>query len=195
VAVQWKEGHHLFKAGAFYSDFSNYIALLATGQLVGTDEGPVPEFAFTGVPAKLYGVELEGSWRVLDSSQMVDLVGKLDMMRATNEAIDQPLPRIPPLRLTAGANWSMGPWAVRAEVSCAAEQNRVPTFDVPTPAYTIVNLGTSYRLKFTGTDGLLFLRINNVTNELAYNATTIGTVRPLAPLPGRGVMAGLRLTF
>ena len=195
VAAQWKDGHKLLKAGAFYSNFSNYIALLATGQLVNTDEGPVPEFAFTGVPAQLYGMELEGTWRVLDRSNVVDLIGKIDMMRATNEAIDQPLPRIPPLRLTAGANWSLGPWAARAELSYAAEQDRVPTFDVPTPAYTIVNLGASCKLKFTGVDGLVFLRVNNLTNELAYNATTIGTVRPLAPLPGRGVMAGLRLTF
>ncbi len=195
VAAQWKDGHHQFKAGAFYSDFSNYIALLATGQLVDTDEGTVPEFAFTGVPAKLYGIELEGAWRLLDSAHVVDLVGKLDTMRATNEASDQPLPRIPPLRLTAGANWSLGLWGARAEVVYAAEQDRVPTYDVPTPAYTIVNLAASYRLKFTGADGLLFLRLNNLTNELAYNATTIGTVRPLAPLPGRGLMAGLRLSF
>jgi len=195
VAAQWKDGHNLFKAGAFYSDFSNYIALLATGQLVDTDEGPVPEFAFTGVPAKLYGIELEGTWRVLDSTNVVDLVGKLDSMRATNEGSDQPLPRIPPLRLTAGANWSLGPWAARAEVIYAAEQDRVPTYDVPTPAYTLVNLAASYRLKFTGADGLVFLRLNNVTNELAYNATSIATVRPLAPLPGRGLMGGVRLKF
>jgi iron complex outermembrane receptor protein len=89
----------------------------------------------------------------------------------------------------------MGPWAARAEVVYAAEQDRVPTYDVPTTAYTIVNLAASYKLGFSGGEGLLFLRINNVTNELAYNATTIGTVRPLAPLPGRGVMAGLRISF
>jgi iron complex outermembrane receptor protein len=186
VALQWKEGNNIFRAGAFYSDFSNYIALLATGQLVDTDEGPVPEFAFTGVPAKLYGIEIEGTWRVLDNANVLDLIGKLDTMRATNEAIGQPLPRIPPLRLTAGTNWSMGPWAARAEVVYAAEQDRIPIYDVPTPAYTIVNLGASYRLNFTGAEGLVFLRLNNLTNELAYNATTIGTVRPLAPLPGRG---------
>jgi iron complex outermembrane receptor protein len=77
----------------------------------------------------------------------------------------------------------------------AAEQDHVPSYDVPTPAYTLVNLAASYRIKSTGVDGLLFLRLNNLTNKLAYNATTIGTVRPLAPLPGRGVMAGLRLSF
>ena len=42
VAVQWKDGANRFKVGAFGSDFSNYIALLATGQQVDTDEGPVP---------------------------------------------------------------------------------------------------------------------------------------------------------
>jgi hypothetical protein len=42
VAVQWKDGANRVKAGAFYSNFSNYIALLATGQLVDTGEGLVP---------------------------------------------------------------------------------------------------------------------------------------------------------
>jgi iron complex outermembrane receptor protein len=46
-----------------------------------------------------------------------------------------------------------------------------------------------------GTEGFFFARLNNLTNELAYNATSIGTVRPLAPLPGRGLMVGLRLSF
>ena len=195
VAAQWKDGPNVIKAGAFYSDFSNYIALLATGQIVDTDEGPVPEYAFTGVPAKLYGLEIEGTWRVLDTTQQVDLDGKFDLVRATNEAIDQPLPRIPPARLTAGVNWKMGDWGARAEVIYAAEQDRVPTDDVPTPAYTLINLAVNYRLRMAGSDGFFFARLNNLTNELAYNAATIGTVRPLAPLPGRGLMVGLRLSF
>jgi iron complex outermembrane receptor protein len=44
-------------------------------------------------------------------------------------------------------------------------------------------------------DGLVFAKLNNVTNELAYNATTIATVRELAPMPGRGLMAGMRVSF
>jgi iron complex outermembrane recepter protein len=195
IAVAWKDGANRFKAGVFGSDYSNYIALLATGQQVDTDEGPVPEYAFTGVPARIYGLELEGNWRLLDGGQQVDLDGKFDLMRATNEAADQPLPRIPPSRLTLGLNWRMGDWGARAEVIHAASQDRVPADDPTTPGYTIVNLSASYALRWAGTDGLLFLRINNVGNELAYNATSIATVRPLAPLPGRGVMAGLRLSF
>jgi len=132
---------------------------------------------------------------VLDSTQQIDLDGKLDLVRATNEAIDQPLPRIPPARLTAGVNWKMGDWGARAEVIYAAEQVRVPSDDVPTPSYTLINLAVNYKLRMAGSDGFFFARLNNLTNELAYNAATIGTVRPLAPLPGRGLMVGLRLSF
>jgi len=71
----------------------------------------------------------------------------------------------------------------------------VPTDDPATPAYTVVNLAASWTLNMRGADGLLFLRLNNVGNDLAYNATTLATVRPLAPLPGRGMMVGLRLNF
>ena len=195
VALQWQDGAHRLRGGAFVSDFSNYIALLATGQRVPTDEGDVPEYAFSAVPARLWGVELEGNWRVADGAQLWDVDGKLDLMRAQNEATDQPLPRIPPLRLTGGLNWSLGGWGARAEVVYAAAQNQVPADDPATPSYTIVNLSASYRFSVTGADGLIFLRLNNVGNELAYNATSIATVRPLAPLPGRGLMAGLRLNF
>ena len=122
----WKDGPHHARAGAFYSDFSNYIALLGTGQQVPTDEGTVPVYAYTGVPAQLYGLELEGNWRVLDDVHQLDLRGKLDLMRATDESSGQPMPRIPPARLTAAVDWRMGPWAALAEVIHAAAQQRVP---------------------------------------------------------------------
>ena len=195
VAIGWKGGANRFKVGAFGSDFSNYIALLGTGLEVDTDEGSVPVYQFTGVPARMYGMELEGSWRLLDKGQTLDLDGKLDLMRATNEATGQPLPRIPPTRVTLGLNWSLGDWTARAEAVYAAAQDRVPTDDPATPGYTLVNLAASWALRVRGANGVLFLRVNNVGNELGYNATTIATVRPLAPLPGRGVTVGLRLNF
>ncbi|MBN8490892.1 MAG: TonB-dependent receptor [Burkholderiales bacterium] len=195
VALAWKDGPNSVTIGAFGSDFSNYIALLGTGQEVLTDEGLVPVYAFTGVPVRMYGAEVEGTWRLLEGKQTLDLNGSIDAMRSTNEASGQPLPRIPPTRVTLGLTWRMGDWMARAEGIYAAAQDRVPTDDPPTPAYTIVNLSASYQLRLAGSEGIAFLRINNIGNELAYNATTIATVRPLAPLPGRGVMVGLRMNF
>jgi len=77
----------------------------------------------------------------------------------------------------------------------AAAQTRVPADDVPTPGYTLVNLSTSYALKLGGTDGLLFAKLTNLGNQLAFNAASIGTVRNLSPLPGRGLMVGVRVSF
>ena len=197
VAVQWKEGATRVKAGAFASRFSNYIILAATGEPdVINDAGEaLPVYAFTGVPAQLSGLEFEGQWRVLDGAQRVDLDGKLDLTRSSNRATGEPLPRIAPMRTTLGANWSQGPWGARAEIVHAAAQTRVPANDVPTSGYTLVNLSTSYALKLSGADGLVFVKLTNLGNVLAYNAASISTVRSLSPLPGRGLMAGLRVGF
>ncbi len=195
LAVQWKDGANRLKLGAFANRFSNYIALLYSGQDQITPEGPVPVYDFVGVPARFQGIELEGNWRVLEGAQQVDLDAKIDAMRATDRASGEPLPRIPPARFSVGIDWSTGPWAARAEVIHAAAQDRVPTDDPATPAYTLVNLSGSYKLKLAGADGFAFVKLNNIGNELAYNATSIATVRALAPLPGFGVLAGLRLTF
>lgn len=195
LGVQWKEGANLFKAAVFANNFQNYIFLRQTPIELPTPDGPVPVFVFTGVPARFYGAEVEGNWRVLDATQRVDLTGKLDVTQATNRDTDQPLPNIPPLRVNVGVNWSLGGWAARAEVSYSAAQNKVPALDPTTPSYTIVNLWGSYKFQWSGSEGFLYVRLNNLTNELAYNATTIDTVRPLAPLPGRGLLLGLRMGF
>ncbi len=197
VALQWKQGNSNLKAGAFASRYANYIVLAATGEPdFVTDTGEtLPVYAFIGVPARLSGFEFEGRWRVLDAAQRVDLDGMLDLTRASNRATGEPLPRIAPMRTTLGVDLSQGVWTARAELVHAAAQKRVPADDVPTRRYTLVNLSTSHALKLGGADGLLFAKLTNIGNALAYNAASVGTVRPLAPLPGRGVMAGLRVGF
>ena len=197
LALQWKEGANRVKAGVFASRFANYITLLATGEPdFVTDEGDaLPVYAFTGVPARLAGLEFEGQWRVLDGAQRIDLDGKLDLTRASNRATGEPLPRIAPLRTTLGLAWSQSAWTVRGEIIHAAAQTRVPADDVATAAYTLVNLSTSLALKLGSADGLVFAKLTNLGNERAYNAASISTVRSLSPLPGRGVIAGLRVSF
>ena len=47
------------------------------------------------------------------------------------------------------------------------------------------------------TDFTWYARLDNLTNRLAYSATSIltTTVYPAAPLPGRSLKVGLRVTF
>ena len=88
-----------------------------------------------------------------------------------------------------------GPWTARAEVQHASAQDRVPSTDSATAGWTMLNLSASYALDLGERDALLFVTLQNVGNELAYSASTVGTVRSLAPLPARALKAGLRLTF
>ena len=197
VALEWKQGAHHARIGAYTSRFANYIALIPTGEpdFVDAAGESFPVYAFTPVRARFSGIELEGGWRALEGPRTLDLDGKLDSTRATNLDSGEPLPRIAPLRATLGATLAQGPWSARAEVEHAARQSRVPADDTATGAYTLVNLSASYKLKLGGNEGLLFAKLTNVGNTLAYNASTIATVRALSPLPGRGLMAGLHVTF
>ena len=46
-----------------------------------------------------------------------------------------------------------------------------------------------------GSDAYAYFKVNNLTDKLAYSATTVETIRGLVPLPGRGFKAGLRVNF
>ena len=109
----------------------------------------------------------------------------------------EPLPRIAPLRLSTAALYASGPWALRGEIEHSAKQNRVPVIDLlgPTASYTMLNAAILYTAKLPGATALFFLKANNLGDRKAFNASSIDTIRALAPLPGRGVKAGVQVSF
>ena len=197
LVLGWKSGDHHIKVGMFYSRFSNYIALEATGEpdFIDDEGGSVPVFAFRGVRARLHGLEIEGTWRALTGVRIVDVDARLDLVRGNNQDSGEALPRLAPRRATVGVNLTQGGWTARAEVQHTSAQTRVPSTDVATAGWTLVNLSASYLLNTGRRDALMFVKLLNIGNELAFSASSIGTVRGLAPLPGRAVTAGLRLAF
>ena len=197
LSLAWQQGPHRFKLGVFESRFSNYILLAATGEPDFVDAGGdnFPVFAFRGVRARLHGLEVEGTWRAWAGTGNIDFDAKLDWVRATNLDSVQALPRQPPPRGTLGLNWQQGAWTGRAEVQRASAQHRVPTTDEATAGWTLVNLSASYTLNLGTQEALLFAKLQNAGNRLAYSATTTQTLRSLSPLPGRAVTVGLHLGF
>jgi iron complex outermembrane recepter protein len=196
AGLEWRRGENHVKVGAFVSRFSNYIALVPTGEPPAEDAGETfPVYEFRGVSARLHGGEAEAQARVLDAGSKLDLDGRVDFVRGDNRSTGEPLPRIAPVRVAVGATWQLAAFSTRLEVQHADRQSRVPSDDMATPGYTLVNLSASYKLRLGGADGLLFAKLTNLGNQLAYNATTIETVRPLSPLGGRAASAGLRIAF
>ena len=76
-----------------------------------------------------------------------------------------------------------------------ARQTRVAEFDAPTPGYGTVRLSVARQLRWGQTDALWYLKLDNLGNKLAYNATAVPTIRALAPQAGRSASTGLQLRF
>ncbi len=205
LGMRYKYGPHSASVSGYYSRFANYLALMSTGRarddagdvVAPGSPGSLPEFQYLGVPATLYGFEAEGKARLLQkmltSSDTLDFEARADYVRGENRNTGEPLPRLAPLRLGGALVYGAGPWGARVDVTYAAKQTRVPTNDTPTDAYTLLSLALTYKFKTSGTQTLVYLRGDNLTNQEARNASSI--LRDIAPLPGRSVKVGFRTTF
>ncbi len=109
------------------------------------------------------------------------------------------MPRIAPMRFGADAIWSRQAWGARFGFMSAAAQNRVPNnVGVTTAGYTLWNAGLNYHLHSGPTHWLLFAKLDNITNKLAYSSTsvltqTMGENAP--PLAGRSLKVGAQVSF
>ena len=208
LSAQWHALH--FKANVFRARFRNYIVLMNSDSETLADAGGanVPHYDYRGLPAQLQGWELEGTWRLPlqglgASGHELELQMQTDSVRgelsAGLGAGSAALPRLAPQRASAALQWRKGAWQARVQVQHAAAQTRVPSNDRPTPGWTQWHLQASQSLHWAGgtsdKDLLLFAKLQNATNQLAYNATTLATVRARSPLPGRGLTLGLQLNY
>ncbi len=204
VGGEWKQGAHKFSITGFASQFSNYISLQATDPSASP-----PQYTFHGVRARFYGLESTAKIRMVAGQDAVltsngaygamDLELRADVVRAQDLTNNAPMPRIAPMRFGADAIWSRQAWGARFGFMSAAAQNRVPNnIGVTTAGYTLWNAGLNYHLHSGPTHWLLFAKLDNITNKLAYSSTsvltqTMGENAP--PLAGRSLKVGAQVSF
>ena len=222
IGVKWARGANNLGVNAFVNQFNNYIALDATGVLRDSDgngggglgvtdsgngdntslesggtAGILSEFAYRQVGARFSGLEASGNIRLLDAGQTLDLALSADLVRATNTTTGQNLPRIAPARLRAALAWSQGAWGAGFAINHVAAQNDVAPGQPTTAAYTLLNASLRYQQKLGASTLLWFAKIDNLSDVLAYSATSIltQTAPGKAPLPGRSLKLGLQASF
>ena len=191
--VHWKSGPDRFNVTAFASHFGNYIGLMNTQDV----EDGLPVQIYQGVKAQFKGLEASGRQRLWQGTSTLDLHWRADTVRATNQSTGEPLPRISPMRVGATLVHGQGPWSAKLGADWHAAQNRVPDGSRPTAAYTLVNASVSYRQKLDATVLNWFARLDNMTDQLAYSASSIltSTAFGKSPLPGRSFKMGVQATF
>lgn len=198
LALRFDNGTHKGSVGVFYSHFSNYIGLLATGRTLD-DEGQadpdgIPEYTYSGVRARFSGVEAQDHWTLGEGAYgkfALELSG--DYTRAKNLDTGEDLPRIAPLRLNSGLLWEKGPWQARIDVEHASSQHRVPQNERGTDGYNTLGANLGYHFDVGQSKWLAFVDAQNLTNQTVRYASSI--LRDVAPAQGRSVQVGLRTTF
>lgn len=193
AGVQWKSGPHSLSVTAFASQFANYIGLMNTSDI----EEDLPVQLYQGVKAQFRGLEASGRQRLWQGASTLDLDWRADSVRATHGSTGEPLPRIAPLRVGASLVHAQGPWSAKLGADWHAAQKRVPEGSVATGAYTLVNASLSYRQKLDATVLNWFARLDNLSDQLAYSASSIltSTAFGKSPLPGRSFKLGVQATF
>lgn len=188
---------------AFYYRFDRFISLQPTGNNFVDGADTFPEYAYTAVGADFHGAELEAIYHVLDGavpeadpsakSQRFDMIFRADFVNAKDRDSGEDLPRIPPFRATLAADCQYDRLGARLEGQWAARQNSTADDELPTDSYFLLSAGIDYTLDGGGLKTTLFLKGVNLLDQEARQSTSL--LKDVAPLAGRGVIAGLRTEF
>jgi iron complex outermembrane receptor protein len=200
--------------GAYVTEFSNFIGLTQGGyvdeldgriQSLDIDECQgggsghcVPKYNFSGIKARLYGLEADGRFPLASGlfgkASQLNMDWKADYVRGENRSTGGALPRISPLRLSSALVYSESKYSSQMDVQYAARQNRYADDLGATPSYTMFGLGASYKTAVSGMkSAYLFMRVDNVTDVEARNASSV--LRDMAPAGARAIKVGLRGNF
>ena len=225
LGLKWTSGAHKATLALYSSRFSNYVFLdgrlgnfrnKADGSLNPIEDAnnpgftaavdafePLPEFRYVQVKARFTGIEVGGVWNLLAStasSPNLDLLWRADVVRATNLTLGEPLPRIAPARFGATLAYGQGPIEAQLGFDRSTSQNRVAAGQNPTKGYTLWNASLSWKAPVAccaNSQLNWYLRVDNLTNQLAYSASSIltQTAPGKSPLPGRSIQIGMRVNL
>jgi len=116
-----------------------------------------------------------------------------DYTNATLIAADQPLPRIPPLRVGTGVHFEGQPWTAFLRGRRILAQERVAPNEEPTDGYTLLDASVGYRRVLGGVLHEITLSGQNLLDREARSHVSL--LKEFAPLPGRDIRLAYRVAF
>ncbi len=185
LTLRKDEGDTTFQLSAFHNRVKNYIYAETLDQhenfrLIQYSQRDTD---FTGLEGRIS--------HKLNAIVTASVFG--DYVRAKFRGDGGKLPRIPGARLGLGLNADWQAWAGGVEFYRVYSQGRIAAYETATPGYNMLNAIISYNGKISGNDYQIYLRGNNLLNNLALNHASF--LSQVAPLPGRNLTLGLRASF
>ena len=200
----------------FYTSYDGFIDFTPTGEI----EDGLQVFIYTPKKATFYGGEGRVDFHLLplsitkisepsDSKSVKNVITKGEQIVEKNpndlylrlqadyvhaeDSSGEPLPRITPFRYGISLNYESEHWLASVEGWRVDAQNRVAEFETTTPGYTFFNVSAGYKFQWGRTYNYIFARATNLLD--AEGRDHLSFLKEVLPLPGRGVVVGLRTTF
>lgn len=173
-------------ATLFANRFSDYIFLQNTNRV---SDGFLV-YQVTQGDAIFRGIEAEADVELFHAGeQHVTFRVWGDYTHAGLIRNNEPLPRIPPVRIGGGLRYVWDKFRANVSIEGVGRQTRIAAYEQETPGYALVHATASYRFITRQTVHILALTGRNLTDATARKHTSF--LKDLAPLPGRD----LRLTY
>jgi len=164
------------------------------GADVHAEEGHAhPEFPiveYVGADSVLQGFEAHAD---VDLTDALVAEAAFDAVRGERRATGDPLPRMPPRRVTAGLRYKRDALQAGVDLVRVARQDRVLPPETPTDGYTLLKLFAAYSFVRGGTVHTVTARLDNATNELYRNHLSL--IKDFVPEMGRNVRIIYSLRF
>ncbi|NBB64528.1 TonB-dependent receptor [Pseudomonas sp. ODNR1LW] len=191
--VHYDRGRFTGDLHVYRSWYDGFIDERATGDDFYFEEEDefFPIYQFVQTDADFQGFEAEAAYALWESGdRKLSLEGAADYVKADTDL--GPAARIPPWSATARLAWTSRTWDLAGEVRHVGEQDRLADNELPTEAYTMVNLRGAVR-PFADKDVTVFAEAHNLTDEEAREHTSF--LKDIAPLPGRNLRVGVTYAF
>jgi iron complex outermembrane receptor protein len=216
LSLRRTAGHVTGFISGFYTSYDGFIDFAPTGEI----EDGLQVFIYTPKKATFYGGEGRVDFHLLplsitkisepsDSKSVKNVITKGEQIVEKNpndlylrlqadyvhaeDSSGEPLPRITPFRYGISLNYESEHWLASIEGWRVDAQNRVAEFETTTPGYTFFNVSAGYKFQWGRTYNYLYVRATNLLD--AEGRDHLSFLKEVLPLPGRGVVVGLRTTF
>lgn len=189
LGVKYESTNDVLGINIYTQKFKDYVALQNTG-VTDVDSGFLI-YEYDQANAIFYGFEIDGKKNIAKTPWSI--VARGDLVRGKNTDSGKNLPRISPPRATLGLEWAKNRVLADVEAQYNFEQTKTAPNEERTDSFTLLNAGMTYDLIKGAGKYSFFGRFKNILNQEARLHTS--TLKEIAPLAGRHVVAGVQYSY
>lgn len=199
LILRYRGGRGHGEIGVFRSNYSNYISLIPSDDLVLTIRGAFPKFEYIQSDAVIQGID---GYIDYELSRHVDAHLSLSLVRGQNTSEDQPLYQMPSTRLVASLDFHLPPYGRIVEAGIEAtgrfvmRQDHFPTgidYADPPAGYNLFDLRLHAEIGVADHPIRMQFGIQNVFNERYRDY--LSRFRYFIDNPGRNITFAMSIPF